>query len=74
MEWVLTDFACTMNQHVSVGIHVAWPTSEVEYVIKNANISCVVCSEEMFPKFAELCKNCPSLKSIIVMDDTNSEM
>jgi long-subunit acyl-CoA synthetase (AMP-forming) len=70
---MLTDFACAANQYTSVGIHVAWPDSEVEYIIKNAQISCIVCSKEFLGKFIEISKNCPTVSSIVVMDDVSLE-
>jgi long-chain acyl-CoA synthetase len=68
-EWVYMDFACVYNGYMTVGVHIPWPLEDIEFIINNAEISCVVCEEETIHKYLAVANKCPSLKHIVLMDD-----
>ncbi len=39
-EWVISDFACALNDFVSVGLHTSWPSAEIAAVAASAEIRC----------------------------------
>ena len=43
VKWLLADFACCFNDYVSVGLHNAWDSNTMDYVIMNSGISCLFC-------------------------------
>ncbi|CAF1436026.1 unnamed protein product, partial [Rotaria sordida] len=67
-EWVITDFACILQNIVSVTMYCLFNDSELTYIINNTNVSVVVCDQQMLPKFIRLYADCPSLHHIVCMD------
>jgi long-subunit acyl-CoA synthetase (AMP-forming) len=63
LEWTLVDFACCFNKSISVGLHIEWPLSELEYIVNDSGISIIFCSKNQKEKLKKL--NCKSLKHII---------
>jgi long-subunit acyl-CoA synthetase (AMP-forming) len=41
-EWLITDFACTWNDYVSVGLHPTWPDEEFVHIITHTDMSLIV--------------------------------
>lgn len=76
-EWVLTDFACVFNNFVSVGLMTNWPKNEVELILNNSDIKCVVCDKIYLKRFLSLAKKCKTLKSVVCVesreDDGNTQ-
>lgn len=77
IEWLITDFSCCFNDYITVGIHQSWNDDILIAVLKNANVSCIVCKETELIKFIRVSSLCFYLKTIIVIennktnDDTN---
>ena len=43
------DFACALDDFMTVGIHVEWDQAKIEQILEDANVACVVASEEARP-------------------------
>ena len=67
-EWVITDFACILQNIISVPIYCLFNDREVTYVINNTQVSVIVCDKQMLPRFIRLGAECPSLRHIVCMD------
>ena len=67
-EWIITDFACLLQSFISVPIYCLFNDREIAHVIKNTQISTVVCDKGMLPKFIQLSVECSSLRHIVCMD------
>ncbi|CAF2079598.1 unnamed protein product [Rotaria magnacalcarata] len=67
-EWVITDFACIFQSIISVPMYCLFNDDELAYVIKNTQVSIVVCDIKMLSKFIRLSTECPSLDHIVCMD------
>ncbi|KAH3760633.1 ACS4 protein [Pelomyxa schiedti] len=70
-EWCLTDFACTFNDYTSVGFHPSWPQEEVEGVISESAVNCIIVDPSMVHIFLEASQKCPTLKFIVIMPHDN---
>ena len=66
-EWLITDFACTYQNLIVVGIHISWPQSEVEHVLLNSEAICAVANLANVDKFIEAAQRAPSLRYLIVI-------
>jgi long-chain acyl-CoA synthetase len=64
-QWFLLDFGCLLQGIVVVAIHTAFESDDVEFIIRQANIKAVVCSEDLLPKFRPLSNKCDTLDFII---------
>src|SRR5690349_7319277 len=58
-----------MHGIIPIGVHTAFTEDEVAHVVKQANITCIVCSVDLTPKFLSIASKCPSLKSIVEMNE-----
>lgn len=70
-EWLISDFACAYNDFVSVGLHKSWPQSYMEYVVNDAELSCVITTAALAPKFINVAKAGSSLRILVIMGVDN---
>ncbi|UJR17068.1 hypothetical protein I4U23_003965 [Adineta vaga] len=67
-EWIITDFACILQNLISVTMYCLFNDSELTYIINNTKISVIVCDQQMLSKLIRLLSQCPSLHHLICMD------
>jgi long-chain acyl-CoA synthetase len=67
-EWIISDLACTAIRAPSVALYDTLGKSAVEYIIRHADISVVICSAKQFTNVLSCIPNCPKLKFLIHMD------
>ncbi|EXJ92141.1 long-chain acyl-CoA synthetase [Capronia epimyces CBS 606.96] len=68
-EWQLTDLACMSQSLFSVSLYDTLGPDTSEYIIRHANLACVVCSLPHVPTLLKLKPRLPNLKFIIVLDN-----
>ena len=69
LEWALTDYAILSLGAISVPIYPSLLPNQVEYILKDSESIVVICSnKETFSKVGNVQKNCPDLKSVVVID------
>ncbi|PYH98357.1 acetyl-CoA synthetase-like protein [Aspergillus ellipticus CBS 707.79] len=67
-EWQLTDLACMSQSLYSVSIYDVLAPDATEYIIKHAELQCVVTSLPHIPTLLKLKSQLPNLKIIISLD------
>jgi hypothetical protein len=73
-EWLITDFACMLQNIISVPIYCLFNERELIHVINNTRITLVVCDAKMLPRFISAGKQCPTLRHLICMDPITDAM
>lgn len=68
LEWYLADFACVYRSVISVALHTNSHRSDMLYILKRVQATCVVCSPEFVKLFEELAPSLPALQYIIHFD------
>ena len=69
IEWIVSDFGASMKGMIVVPIHHYLTEETISMIIDNTKLECVVCSQELLPKFEKFSSKCPSLKHIVVFPD-----
>ncbi|MGD2218423.1 MAG: long-chain fatty acid--CoA ligase [Gemmatimonadales bacterium] len=70
-EWLLTDFGCVMSQTISVPLYPSLPVDQLCYMLRDSEAKAVfVSTEEQLAKVRGTRAEVPSLKHIIVYDET----
>lgn len=67
-EWQITDLACMSQSIFSVSLYDTLGPEASEYIIRHANLHCVVTSLPHIPTLLKLKPRLPSLKLIISLD------
>jgi long-chain acyl-CoA synthetase len=67
-EWQITDLACMSQSLFSVSLYDTLGPEASEYIIRHANLNCVVTSLPHVPTLLRLKPRLPSLKIIISLD------
>jgi long-chain acyl-CoA synthetase len=74
-EWLLTDFGCVMSGTISVPLYPSLPADQIGYMLRDSEATAVVVStEEQLMKIREAKTSAPSLKHIIVFDESVGRM
>jgi fatty acid CoA ligase FadD9 len=68
-DWVIADLACLYLAAVSVPIRTNIKIDDIVHIINETELVCVVCSAEQLPLLEKALSRCPSVKSIVVIDD-----
>lgn len=68
-EWLISDFACSLNGLVSVGFHSSWPLEESITIANDVYASAAIVSGTYLDYFLKIAEKQKSLKLIICMDD-----
>lgn len=71
-EWQLTDLACMSQSLYSVSLYDTLGPEASEYIIRHANLTCVVTSLQHTPTLLKLKPRLPNLKIIVVLDPLSS--
>ncbi|KAL0229359.1 hypothetical protein GEMRC1_013977 [Eukaryota sp. GEM-RC1] len=72
-EWLTVDLACSRSGLVLVPLYESVSLDEILHVANDSEISVLFLCQKRFSLLADLCKSIPSLKYIILLDDTPSE-
>ncbi|KEF63462.1 long-chain acyl-CoA synthetase [Exophiala aquamarina CBS 119918] len=67
-EWQLTDLACMSQSLFSVSLYDSLGPETSEYIIRHADLACVVTSLVHVPVLLKLKARLPNLKSLVVLD------
>ncbi|CAF1105727.1 unnamed protein product [Adineta steineri] len=67
-EWIIADFACILQNIISVPISSRLRDHDIIFVINNTRISAIVCDQEMLSKFIQIHSECSTLRHLICMD------
>lgn len=67
-EWQLTDLACMSQSLFTVSLYDTLGPETSEYIIRHANLACVVTSLIHVPVLLRLKPRLPNLKSLVVLD------
>lgn len=67
-EWQLADLACMSQSLFSVSLYDTLGPEASEYIIRHANLACIVTSLQHTPTLLKLKPRLPNLKMIIVLD------
>ena len=67
-EWQITDLACMSQSLFSVSLYDTLGPEASEYIIRHANLHCVVTSLPHVPTLLKLKSRLPSLKIIVCLD------
>lgn len=67
-EWQLTDLACMSQSLFTVSLYDTLGPETSEYIIRHANLACVVTSLAHVPVLLKLKSRLPSLKALVVLD------
>ena len=74
VEWIVTDFSCTFNDYITVGLHSSWSDECLINVLTSAQTSCIVCMSCDLLKFLRVSTVCTSIQSILVIGgDTDTD-
>lgn len=71
-EWQLTDLACMAQSLFSVSLYDTLGPETSEYIIRHANLACVVCSLSHVPTLLKLKPRLSNLKIVVVLDPLDS--
>lgn len=71
-EWQLTDLACMSQSLFTVSLYDTLGPDTSEYIIRHADLACVVCSLPHVATLLKLKSRLPNLKMIVVLDPLES--
>ncbi|KAJ9644366.1 uncharacterized protein PV06_06303 [Exophiala oligosperma] len=71
-EWQLTDLACMSQSLFSVSLYDTLGPDTSEYIIRHADLACVVCSLSHVPTLLKLKPRLSNLKMLVVIDPLES--
>ena len=72
-EWQITDLACMSQSLFSVSLYDTLGPEASEYIIRHANLRCVVTSLPHIPTLLKLKSRLPALKLIVSLDPLDAE-
>jgi len=68
IDWVVADFSCVYLAAVAVPLQTGMSPADLQQIIREAELSCMICSVEQLDSIESVLPECPSLRSIVVMD------
>ena len=74
IEWLLTDFSCSFNDYLTVGLHSSWSDESTLHVLRSSEADCIVCMTCDLLMFLNYSSACLSIQIIIVIEDENTEV
>lgn len=67
-DWVVADLACLYLAAVSVPLQTGMSAADTQQIIRETELACIVCSVEQLGAIEAVLPQCPSVRSIVVMD------
>jgi long-chain acyl-CoA synthetase len=71
-EWQITDLACMSQSLYTISLYDTLGPDASEYIIRHANLACVVTSLPHAPTLLKLKPRLPNLKIIVILDPLNT--
>jgi fatty acid CoA ligase FadD9 len=68
VDWVVVDLACLYLSAVSVPIQTSASPTDLRNIVNEAELVCVVCSLAQLELIASVLPDCPTVRSVVVMD------
>lgn len=68
VDWVVADFAALRLAAVSVPLQTNMSPGDLEQILREAEVSCLVCSVEQLDAVDAVLPQCPSVRSLVVID------
>jgi fatty acid CoA ligase FadD9 len=68
IDWVVADLACLYLAAVSAPFQTGMSPTDLKQVIQDTELSCIVCSAEQLESIESVLPQCPSVKSLVVID------
>ncbi|WP_437622351.1 thioester reductase domain-containing protein [Sorangium sp. So ce1151] len=67
-DWVVAGLACMYLSAVSVPLQTNMIPADLQHVVGEAELACIVCSVDQLARIEAVLPRCPSVRSIVVMD------
>ncbi|WP_437779849.1 thioester reductase domain-containing protein [Sorangium sp. So ce1097] len=67
-DWVVADLACLYLSAVSVPMQTSMIPADLQHIVAEAELACVVCSVDQIARIVAALPRCPSLQGIVVID------
>ncbi len=67
-EFVIAELACLYLGAISAPLQAHMPSGDFEYIVNEAEITCLVVSWEQLPATLKALPRCPTVKSIVLID------
>jgi fatty acid CoA ligase FadD9 len=68
IDWVVADLAALHRSAVSVPLQTNLSPVDLQQIIREAELTCIVCSAEQIDAIDAVLPQCPSVQTIVVMD------
>lgn len=68
IDWVVADLSCIYLAAVSVPLQTGMSPADLQQIIREADLSCMACSVEQLDLIEGVVSQCPSIRSIVVLD------
>ncbi len=68
IDWVVADFSCIYLSAVAAPLQTGMNPADLQQIIREAELSCMICSVEQLGLIESVLPECPSLRTIVVMD------
>ncbi|MDF2696249.1 MAG: hypothetical protein K0S65_4632, partial [Labilithrix sp.] len=72
-DWVVADLGCIYLAAVSAPLQTGMSPTDLKQIIQETELSCIICSFEQLESIEAVLPECPSLKSLVVMDVRDDE-
>lgn len=67
VDWVVADLACLYLAAVSVPLQVNMSSVDLQQIVTEAELECIVCGAHELELIASVLPECPSVRSVVVM-------
>lgn len=68
IDWVVADFSCVYLAAVAAPLQTGMSPADLQQIVHEADLSCIICSLEQLDAIESVLPECPSVRSIVVMD------
>jgi fatty acid CoA ligase FadD9 len=68
VDWVVADFAVLHRAAVSVPVQTNMSPADLQQIVRQAKLTCIVCSAEQLDSIDAVLPQCPSVEALVVMD------
>ncbi|MDR3673042.1 MAG: thioester reductase domain-containing protein [Holophaga sp.] len=68
IDYVTADMACLYAGVASAVLQVGMPAEDLKHIINEAAFACIICARASLPAILGLLPDCPTVRSVVVMD------
>lgn len=73
-QWAMSDYGIICSGSASVSIYPTLIPSQIEYILNDSKSSLIfIENQEQYEKIKAIWSNCPSLKTIVLLDNSDTE-